>query len=58
MIACAHSWFQIKDVMASGLSVSVAHAGLRGVNGAEDRPLSVASGPLLAVTWDKEVKGE
>ena len=49
---------QIKDVMSSGLSVSVAHTGLRGVNVAEDRPMSVASGPLLAVTWAIEVKGE
>ena len=44
--------------MSSGLSVSVAHTGLRDVNATEDRPISVASGPLLAVTWAKEVKGE
>ena len=46
-------FLQIKDIQASGRSVSTAHTGLKGLLGAEDRPLAVASGPLLAVTWGR-----
>ena len=55
---CTPTLPQIKDIASSGRAVTTAHTSLKGLLGVDERPLAVTSGPLLAVTWSKQLGGE